>query len=237
MTTATETHELIPAWEYVADTVMGGVSTGGRQVETYKGRTATVLRGDVSLQHNGGFVQIAADLNADGSSYDTSAWDGFELTVCGNNAAYDFRLRTDDLSHPWQSFRTDFVAPFKWRTVRLPFANVTPHKTDAKFEAARLRRISILAIGREMQAEIALAAVHLYRGKVQTKVDPIPDAHRSDIIEMALSDHVSFADIKREYGLAEKQVKALMRDTLKPGSYRAWRKRVRDFSDRRALYK
>jgi uncharacterized protein (TIGR03643 family) len=67
--------------------------------------------------------------------------------------------------------------------------------------------------------------------------DPLPDAHRSEIIEMALSDHVSFADIEREYGLAEKQVKALMRESLKPGSYRAWRKRVRDFGDRRATYK
>ncbi|KGK78977.1 hypothetical protein PM03_10460 [Thalassobacter stenotrophicus] len=67
--------------------------------------------------------------------------------------------------------------------------------------------------------------------------DPLPDAHRSEIIEMALSDHVSFADIQREYGLAEKQVKALMRESLKPGSYRAWRKRVRDFGDRRATYK
>jgi uncharacterized protein (TIGR03643 family) len=67
--------------------------------------------------------------------------------------------------------------------------------------------------------------------------DPLPDAHRSEIIEMALSDHVSFADIEREYGLAEKQVKALMRESLKPGSYRAWRKRVRDFGDRRAVYK
>ena len=67
--------------------------------------------------------------------------------------------------------------------------------------------------------------------------DHLPDAHRSEIIEMALSDHVSFADIEREYGLAEKQVKALMRESLKPGSYRAWRKRVRDFGDRRATYK
>ena len=65
----------------------------------------------------------------------------------------------------------------------------------------------------------------------------LTDAHISDIVQMALSDHVSFADIKREYGLGEKQVKALMRDTLKPGSYRAWRKRVRDFGDRRERYK
>ena len=54
---------------------------------------------------------------------------------------------------------------------------------------------------------------------------------------MALSDHVSFATIEAEYGLKEKQVKALMRDRLRPGSYRAWRKRVRDFGTRRANYK
>lgn len=59
----------------------------------------------------------------------------------------------------------------------------------------------------------------------------------SDIIQMALSDHVSFTDIQREYGVGEKDVKALMRDHLKPGSYRAWRKRVRAFGDRRETYK
>ena len=61
--------------------------------------------------------------------------------------------------------------------------------------------------------------------------------HISDIIQMALSDHVSFATIQTEYGIGEKDVKALMRGTLKTGSYRAWRKRVRVFSDRRETYK
>jgi uncharacterized protein (TIGR03643 family) len=62
-------------------------------------------------------------------------------------------------------------------------------------------------------------------------------AEISDIIEMALSDHTPFDDIRAQYGLRETEVKALMRDNLKPGSYRAWRKRVRNFSDRRATYK
>jgi len=65
----------------------------------------------------------------------------------------------------------------------------------------------------------------------------LTDAQISEIIQMALSDHVSFEDIRREYGIAEKDVKALMRDNLKAGSYRAWRKRVRAFSDRREHYK
>ena len=54
---------------------------------------------------------------------------------------------------------------------------------------------------------------------------------------MALSDHVAFADIEAQFGLSDKQVKTLMRDNLKPSSYRTWRKRVRDFGDRREHYK
>ena len=59
----------------------------------------------------------------------------------------------------------------------------------------------------------------------------------SEIIEMALSDHVSFDAIRNLYGLGPEQVQTLMRTRLKAGSYRAWRKRVRQFSDRRAVYK
>jgi len=70
-----------------------------------------------------------------------------------------------------------------------------------------------------------------------SKTTTLPDAHVSEIVQMALSDHVSFTDIQREYGICEKQVKALMRETLKSGSYKAWRRRVRSFGDRRAHYK
>jgi len=54
---------------------------------------------------------------------------------------------------------------------------------------------------------------------------------------MALSDHVSFTQISAQHGITPDEVKVIMRTELKPGSYRAWRKRVRDFGDRRAHYK
>jgi uncharacterized protein (TIGR03643 family) len=63
------------------------------------------------------------------------------------------------------------------------------------------------------------------------------EATRSEIIEMALSDHTSFESIEKLHGLSADQVKSLMRSSLKPASYRAWRKRVRDFGTRRANYK
>ncbi len=59
----------------------------------------------------------------------------------------------------------------------------------------------------------------------------------NEVIEMALSDHTSFQQIEALYGLKESDVKRLMRKNLKSGSYRAWRRRVRAFSTRRAHYK
>lgn len=59
----------------------------------------------------------------------------------------------------------------------------------------------------------------------------------SEIIEMALSDKIGFAHIALQYGLHADVVKAIMRANLKPGSYKAWRKRLRHMRENRAIYK
>lgn len=69
------------------------------------------------------------------------------------------------------------------------------------------------------------------------KLPHLEPAAIGEIIEMALSDDIAFADIKSQYGLGEDQVKTLMQQNLKPSSYKAWRKRVRAFRDRRESYK
>ena len=57
------------------------------------------------------------------------------------------------------------------------------------------------------------------------------------IIEMAWEDRTTFDAIESQYGLKEQKVKELMREHLKSSSYKLWRKRVREFSDRREKYK
>ena len=59
----------------------------------------------------------------------------------------------------------------------------------------------------------------------------------SAIIEMALSDDVSFSAIKEQYGINEESVKKLMEKSITDNSYKHWRKRVKLFSDRRKYYK
>ena len=61
--------------------------------------------------------------------------------------------------------------------------------------------------------------------------------HISEVIQMALSDKISFKQIALEYNLREDDVKKLMRQNLKRGSYKAWRRRVERFSQRREFYK
>lgn len=54
----------------------------------------------------------------------------------------------------------------------------------------------------------------------------LPAGDVSRIIEMAWEDRTAFEAIERAYGLNESAVVALMRRTLKPSSFRMWRKRM-----------
>lgn len=149
---------LKPNWEYVADRVMGGVSNGTLQSDAVDGHSAMRLTGRVSLDNNGGFIQMAFDVNH------PIAPDliGIAFETIGNGERYDLRLRTTDMTRPWQSFRTEFAAPPRWETVQLPFSAFSPHRTDVPLVISRIRRIGILAIGREFDADVAVRDIRFY---------------------------------------------------------------------------
>ena len=157
------TYPLDPAWEYVPDAVMGGQSQGHMKHEDVQGRAATRLLGEVSLENNGGFIQMAFDFDPDGRVFDARDWQGLEVTCLGNGEEYELRLRTADLEKPWQSFRSTFIAPSEWTTQRLAFADLEPHRTDAAFRPENLRRCGLVAVGRAFHVDLAVAAIALYR--------------------------------------------------------------------------
>jgi hypothetical protein len=127
-----------------------------------QGREAWRMRGLVSLENNGGFIQMAADLQPDGSATDASAFAGIQIDLTGNNETYNIHLRTSDLTRPWQSYRQSFIAGTQWETHRIPFADFTPHRTETPLDITKLRRIGILAIGREFQADISFSDLRFY---------------------------------------------------------------------------
>ncbi len=149
-------------WQLVSDQVMGGVSAGEMTRETVDGHVALRMRGEVSLENNGGFLQLALDLNPDGAPMDASGWKGIELQVRGAGEAYNLHLRTEDMTRSWQSYRADFIANPDWHTVRLDFADFEAHRLEAPLDLSKLRRIGLVAIGRAFDADLALAGVQFY---------------------------------------------------------------------------
>ena len=55
---------------------------------------------------------------------------------------------------------------------------------------------------------------------------PLKNSDIDRIIEMAWEDRTTFDSIEYQFGLKEQNVKQLMRENLKPSSYKLWRKRV-----------
>jgi hypothetical protein len=149
-------------WQLVTDRVMGGVSRGTLANEIVSGRPAHRMRGDVSLENDGGFVQMALNLAPDGGVVDASAWDGIEIDVIGNDEEYSVHLRTDALERPWQSYRGSFRAGPAWQTVRLAFADFVPHRIDTALDVRRLRRIGLVAIGRAFSADLAVGGARFF---------------------------------------------------------------------------
>ncbi len=150
-------------WRAVSDRVMGGVSQAAIAHETVDGHSCLRLRGDVRLDNNGGFIQVALDLAPSGHSLDASGYSGIRLLVRANSEQYALHLRTPDAKRPWQSYRAHFHAGTAWETIDLPFDAFVPHRLEAKLDTRNLTRLGLVAIGRAFSADLMIARVSLYR--------------------------------------------------------------------------
>jgi hypothetical protein len=151
-------------WRLVTDNVMGGVSAGQLSTGEIDARPCLRLRGKVSTENNGGFIQAALDLTTE-QLRDASAWEGVVIDVHGNGESYNLHLRQDGLWLPWQAFRVSFPTSPEWRTHYLPFAEFQPHATRAALKPDRLKRIGLVAIGRDFTADICLGRIGYYRSR------------------------------------------------------------------------
>lgn len=161
---ADATSALGSTWRLATDQVMGGVSTAEMSRRVLDGRPALCLTGEVSLENNGGFVQVNLDLSPGNSPLDASDFTGLRMVVRGNGADYNIHLKTTATELPWQSYRAELSTTSEWQEIRLPFTAFQPHRLRPAFDPTQLKRLGIVAIGRAMTAEICIAEIGFYRG-------------------------------------------------------------------------
>ncbi|WP_420131697.1 CIA30 family protein [Rhodopseudomonas sp.] len=149
-------------WRLITDMVMGGVSQGTLHTPVAGELSPVRMHGAVSTENNGGFIQIAMDLQQDGGRFDASDYAGIRLEVSGNGETYGVHLRTTDMVRPQQSYRQSFTAPHHLTVLRLPFVDFVAHRIETPFDPSRLRRIGLVAIGRAFDADLSVARLWLY---------------------------------------------------------------------------
>jgi len=159
-------------WAGVTDRVMGGVSSGSLTRETVEGRLANVLRGKVSLDNAGGFVQMATDLALDPAvaSVDASQYDGIEIELYygGSEKKESFNVHLRNLAciRQFSSYRaTVELESRRWTRVRLgwdSFRGYGPGAENIAIDPSTLRRLGVVAIGKKMIFSLALTTVHFF---------------------------------------------------------------------------
>ncbi|MBO9453113.1 CIA30 family protein [Tropicibacter sp. R16_0] len=157
-----ETFETAPEtrWSYVADTVMGGVSTGTVQF-TREGQTAFArLEGTVSTANNGGFIQFRRALS-DAADADAQ---GLRLRVRGNGQTYFVHLRTTGTRLPWQYYQASFETSGNWREIRIPFSAFerSGRLLRKSVKSGALTSVGIVAYGRDHSAQVDVSEVAFY---------------------------------------------------------------------------
>jgi hypothetical protein len=151
-------------WEGFTDRVMGGMSNIDVRLEPSESGRLLHLAGNVSLENNGGFIQVRMFLRPDRKPFDAGEYRGLELRVRGRGDGYYVHLRTTRTVFPWSYYAQQFPVREDWSVVRLPFdAFVGENMLSSSPNMSRLLSVAIVAAKKEFTADLYVDSVALYR--------------------------------------------------------------------------
>lgn len=152
-------------WEGFTDQVMGGVSeqtvVRARENDDFHIR----MTGDVSLENNGGFIQIRLKLAGPFRVFDASEYKGVRLRIRGKGTGYYIFLRTSSTILPWKFYKSQIPMEEDWVTVSLSWETFTKgdYGSLGKFDPSKLKSIALVAYGEAFKAEVDLTEIGLYK--------------------------------------------------------------------------
>lgn len=148
-------------WEFVTDQVMGGVSTGSASIETDSEQRYLHLKGLVSTENNGGFIQTRRSVPAES----VRGVSGVYVIVKGNGEEYFIHLRSKWTVLPWQYYQAAFSASGEWQEIRMPLGEfkASGWMLPRKISPTDIRSIGIVAFGRDYSADVSIKEAGFYK--------------------------------------------------------------------------
>lgn len=134
-------------WEFVADHVMGGKSSGEISFGVSGEVSFMHLEGNVTTVNNGGFIQ--ARRNVDKKSDIGEA--GLSVRARGNSEEYFIHIKTNSTRWPSQYYQCSFLAREDWSTEDLKFDECkrSGNRVPKVLKPEKIKSIAVVAFGRE----------------------------------------------------------------------------------------
>jgi hypothetical protein len=145
----------------VTDQVMGGMSGAHAAVARVDGTLAWHLRGEVSLENNGGFVQLSTTIP--GAPADWSGYSGLRLRVRADGGTWWVSARTQQVRAPWQSWRVPLTTQKGWQTLDVPWSAFVPYRMQASIDWRQVTRVALLSVGNATAVDLAVASISWLR--------------------------------------------------------------------------
>ena len=147
-------------WEFIADTVMGGISSGKLSFSVDDDANFARMVGKVSTENNGGFIQFRRSV-INGLPTNTK---GLKLSSRGNGQKYFVHIRTKGTFLPWQYYQRSFMASEDWSETAMQLDEFRPSGVLLKktIDPKNIRSIAIVAFGRDHEAKIDVRRISFF---------------------------------------------------------------------------
>ena len=150
-------------WIGVTDRIMGGRSDMEAEVSEVDGLKVLAMRGSVSLENGGGFIQIRLPLADRYGGWDARSFRGIYVKVKGLSGSYYVHLRTSD-NNRGSYYAVPLAVGEDWQTLYLPWEAFVGFGDPPPYLNIRdLASVAVVASLREFQPELFVDEVGLYR--------------------------------------------------------------------------
>ena len=152
-------------WQGFTDQVMGGRS----EIDTrlIREETDIFLRmtGTVSLENNGGFIQVRIPLSEGGGRFDATDYRGIRIEYrTTGTGSYYLHLRTSQTRLPWAHFAARIPLADEWSTFEVPWSSFESELSLFKKPGIdKLKSVGIVAAKEAFNARIDIRRISFYR--------------------------------------------------------------------------
>ncbi len=151
-------------WQGFTDRVMGGRSDIEARLLREEDTFFLRMQGKVSLENNGGFIQVRLMLGEGRGRFDAAGYNGVRIKYRTTaEGSYYLHMRTGQNRFPWAHFAAPLPNSPEWGEARIPWSafegQLTPLNTP---RLDKLSSIAVVAAKEEFSARIDVREISLY---------------------------------------------------------------------------